>query len=110
MKYLNKVNYAAAIKSLYPNLQEGQDYVICNLGDMYADIIWNADLEKPSEKILSDEVENLKKQYYFEYRLEEYPSIEEWMKAYLQKELDGQTEEWNSLVERREQIKQKYPR
>lgn len=110
MKHLNEVNYGAAVKSLYPNLQEGEDYIICNLGNMYADIVWNAEIEKPSEQILSKEVENLKKQYYSEYRLQEYPSTEEWMKAYLQKELDGQTEEWNSLVERREQIRQKYPR
>jgi len=47
---------------------------------------------------------------YAKSRLGEYPSIEQWMRAYLQKELDGQTEEWDNLVELRSSIKEKYPK
>ena len=36
---------------------------------------------------------------YAKSRLGEYPSVEQWMRAYLQKELDGQTEDWNNLID-----------
>ena len=39
-----------------------------------------------------------------------YPSTDEWMRALIQKELDGQPEEWNKLVCKRNQIKAKYPK
>lgn len=39
-----------------------------------------------------------------------YPSTDEWMRALIQKELDGQPEEWDRLVRRRNQIKAKYPK
>jgi hypothetical protein len=110
MKYQNKVNYGAAVKSLYPALVEGVDYIICNLGDYYQDILWKNSLDQPQKSDLDIEISNLKKLYYSEYRQKQYPSTEEWMRAYLQKELDGQFDEWNSLVQKRQDIKQRYPK
>ena len=42
-------------------------------------------------------------------RQSKYPTEKEWILAYIQKELDGQTEEWDRLVERRTEVKNQYP-
>jgi len=111
MKYQNKVNYGAAVLSMHPRLIFGKDYSICNLGDMYQDIIWHtSDVEKPSKETLEREISKLKRQYYAEFRKEEYPSIEELVEAFIQKELDGQPEKWIELSQKRIQVKQRNPK
>lgn len=43
-------------------------------------------------------------------RKSNYPTTDEWMRALIQKEVDGQPEEWNNLIRRRNHIKSKYPK
>ena len=39
----------------------------------------------------------------------EYPTPEEWIIALVQKEVDGDSKEWDELVKRRGEVKTKYP-
>tara|TARA_B100000214_G_scaffold35963_2_gene22659 strand:- start:6958 stop:7149 length:192 start_codon:yes stop_codon:yes gene_type:complete len=39
----------------------------------------------------------------------EYPTPEEWIIALVQKEVDDDSTEWDKLVERRSEVKTKYP-
>ena len=39
----------------------------------------------------------------------EYPTPEEWIIALVQKEVDGDSKEWDELVQRRGEVKTKYP-
>ena len=39
----------------------------------------------------------------------EYPTPEEWITALVQKEVDGDSKEWDELVKRRGEVKTKYP-
>ncbi len=97
----------------YTNYRYQLDYVIDGDGTEYEHINWLSEkFDKPSKEKLDEKLEsfstvernrclNIK-------RKSEYPSPEEWMIAYIQKELDGQHEEWNALVNRRTQVRNKF--
>lgn len=80
----------------------------------YNSLVWEEDGQRPSEGSLLLELQRLKanldKQQYINDRKFHYSSAEEWMEAYLQKELDNQPEQWNALVEKRNKIKAQNPK
>lgn len=82
----------------------------------YSTLVWDETLPcnegfvPPTEEEILSKLEEIKKEKSFELRLSEYPSAEEWIIAYIQKELDDQPDEWNNLVEKRSAVKQKYPK
>jgi len=96
------------------SLFHGKRWYFLNGDITYESLIWEEDSDKPSEDLLNNEILKIKQHLdnyqYIEDRKVDYPSIHEWMEAYIQKEVDGQPEQWNSLVEKRKLIKIKHPK
>lgn len=96
------------------SLYHGKKWYFLNGDISYESLIWEEDLDKPSVDILNDEILKLKieldRYQYIDDRKIDYPSIEEWVEAYIQKEVDGQPEYWNHLVEKRQLVKIKHPK
>lgn len=89
------------------------DFIISD--ETYEGIEWYCDeskiLDKKSlEKQLFSLHENRRLDAINAKRRSEYPSSDEWMMAFIQKELDNQPNEWNALVQKRIDIKNKYPK
>lgn len=70
--------------------------------------------EKPSKEQMDTWLQELKdevdsKEYAIDRKLV-YPTPEEWILAYVQKEVDGDSSEWDALVQRREEVKERFPK
>ena len=83
-------------------------------GENYSSIQWstskcNDSLPQPSENEVNYKIEEIKKRNLFNSRKMEYPTAEQWILAYIQKELDNDSSDWDNLVELRTSIKNKYP-
>ena len=97
----------------YTTYQYQIDYVIDGDGTKYEHINWLSEkFDKPSKEKLDEKIESFstveRNRYINSKRKSEYPTPEEWIVAYVQKEIDGQVEEWNSLIERRSQVRKKF--
>lgn len=91
------------------------DYVIDGDGTSYDHVSWLSETkQKPSKEELDSKIDIYQKvemdAYIVSKRKNEYPKIEEWVEALIQKEVDGQSEQWDDLVKRRNSIKEKYPK
>jgi hypothetical protein len=75
-------------------------------GPDYESIIVEDGIEKPSLEKVEFEIENIKN---IQSKLKsEYPTPEQWIIAFIQKELDNDPSEWNTLKEVRNELKNKY--
>lgn len=97
----------------YTDYKYQLDYVIDGDGTSYDHISWlSKDIAKPSKQELDEKIKQYEKVEYDTYiiskRKYEYPSAEEWMLAFIQKEVDGQDNEWNELIKKRNSIKEKF--
>ena len=97
----------------YTTYQYQVDYVIDGDGTKYEHINWLSEkYEKPSKENLDKKLESFatieRNACINSRRKSEYPTAEEWIIAYVQKEVDGQSSEWDKLVERRSQIRNKF--
>ena len=89
------------------------DYVIDGDGTKYEHVNWlSENFEKPSKENLDEKIKSFaqieRNNCLNVIRKREYPSTEEWVIAYIQKELDGQPEEWDQLVKKRTDIRNKF--
>lgn len=99
----------------YTDYRYQLDYVIDGDGSSYEDVSWLSEtITKPSKEELDEKIRYYEKIEYDLYiiskRKFEYPSVEEWMEALIQKEVDGQDDEWNKLIQKRNLVKQKFPK
>lgn len=80
----------------------------------YSKFVWEESSPKPSLDEITVELNRLKveadKEQYVQDRKLLYPTTDEWMEAFLQKELDNQPQQWNELVEKRRLIKIQNPK
>lgn len=90
----------------YTNYKYQLDYVIDGDGTSYDHVSWISETkQKPSKEELDEQIKIHQKTEMDAYivfkRKQEYPKIEEWIEALIQKEVDGQSEQWNTLVNRK---------
>lgn len=107
------MNYIQVLDLIYGEIPKdvAPSYTMSNETD-YSTLVWSMNsstCKKPSKEFLDGEIIRFTSRY-AEFRKRKYPTIEEWILALLQKEIDGQSEEWDQLVMKRQAIKDKYPK
>jgi hypothetical protein len=92
--------YTTALKNILPH------GTMFHVKESYQSLVIEDGVPKPSLEEVNKEIENIKKLTSF--RRTEYPSPNEWIIALVQKEIDNDSSEWDSLVEKRSSIRNKY--
>lgn len=107
------MNYKQVLDIIYTSIPLEYRPVYTLADDLdYSTLVWekrNSVCDKPTKNFLDNEILRFTSRY-SEFRSRLYPTAEEWIIAFIQKELDNQPEYWNELANRRAEIKETYPK